>query len=92
MATETDTKDEKSAISDAFGKVLRELRMGAGLKQEDLALKAGFHRTYVNEIERGRRNVTLHVFVNLVHALGRDPSKVLKACLLLAKSPAASSS
>ncbi len=42
-----------------FGRRLKDLRLERGLSQEDLALRAGLHRTYVSSAERGERNVSL---------------------------------
>jgi len=42
-----------------FGHRLRELRLQAQLSQEELAFRAGLHRTYVSSVERGQRNVAL---------------------------------
>ena len=42
-----------------FGKKVREERLKKGLSQEDLASKAGVHRTYIGMIERGEKNITL---------------------------------
>lgn len=42
-----------------LGKKVREERHKQGLSQEDLAEKAGLHRTYIRMIERGEKNITL---------------------------------
>ncbi|MEM6319641.1 MAG: helix-turn-helix transcriptional regulator [Bacteroidota bacterium] len=42
-----------------FGKRVRDLRKENRLSQEELAHKAGFHRTYIGMIERAERNITL---------------------------------
>jgi transcriptional regulator with XRE-family HTH domain len=49
----------KSDIVEKFGRRVRELRMAQGLSQEDLAELCDLDRTYVNGIERGKRNVGL---------------------------------
>lgn len=68
-----------SAISKAFGKVLREHREAASLSQETLADASDVHRTYVSLIERGIRNPTLDVVFRLAHALSVQPSILVAA-------------
>lgn len=52
-----------------FADNLRELRNSRGLTQEELAEKAGLHRTYVGSVERGERNLTLESMRRLAEAL-----------------------
>lgn len=42
-----------------FGQRIRELRLAAEMSQEELADRAGLHRTYIGGIERGERNIGL---------------------------------
>jgi transcriptional regulator with XRE-family HTH domain len=42
-----------------FGERIRDLRKQKSISQEDLAFKAGVHRTYIGMIERGEKNITL---------------------------------
>ncbi|WP_277981874.1 helix-turn-helix domain-containing protein [Sphingomonas phyllosphaerae] len=44
---------------------LRRLRLEQGWSQEDYADRAGVHRTYVSDIERGARNPTITVVEKL---------------------------
>jgi transcriptional regulator with XRE-family HTH domain len=55
-----------------FGRRLRDLRKERGLSQEELAFRAGLHRTYVSSAERGERNVALINIERLATALGVD--------------------
>jgi transcriptional regulator with XRE-family HTH domain len=57
-------------IKARFGRRLRELRQARGLSQEELAFRAGLHRTYVSSAERGERNVSLVNLERLANALG----------------------
>ena len=52
------------------GQRLKELRKNLGLSQEALALKAEVDRTYVTDVENGRRNVSLEILERLIKALG----------------------
>jgi transcriptional regulator with XRE-family HTH domain len=46
-------------IKAKIGLRTKKLRLDAGLSQEDLALKAGIDRTYINSVENGKRNVSI---------------------------------
>jgi transcriptional regulator with XRE-family HTH domain len=59
-----------------FGLRVRELRLAAGLSQEQLAERAGLHRTYIGGIERGERNVAILNIVRLARALKVRPSEL----------------
>lgn len=43
----------------ALGKQIRHFRRGRALTQEELAIRAGVHPTYLAGIERGERNPAL---------------------------------
>jgi transcriptional regulator with XRE-family HTH domain len=57
-------------LLDAFGAAVRELRQRRGLSQEALARIAELERTYLTEVELGKRNVTLLNIGRLAVALG----------------------
>jgi transcriptional regulator with XRE-family HTH domain len=52
-----------------LGENVRTERVRQGLSQEELADKAGFHRTYIGMIERAERNITLRNLERLAEAL-----------------------
>jgi transcriptional regulator with XRE-family HTH domain len=52
-----------------FGERLRALRLGKGLTQEQLAVKAGVHSTYIGIIERGKQSVSLDIVERIAKAL-----------------------
>jgi len=64
---------DRSLAAAALGDRVRERRLVLGLSQETVGELAGMHWTFVGQVERGRRNVTLHNLVRLADALGVDP-------------------
>ena len=59
-----------ATVQKAFGNRLHELRQEQCLTQEELAHQAGLNRTYIGDIERGEKNITLGSMVKLAKALG----------------------
>ena len=55
-----------------FGARLRQLRTDKGLSQEQLMMNTGIHRTYISEVERGIRNISLLNIEKLANALQID--------------------
>lgn len=49
---------------------IREMRTHKNWSQEELAEKAGLHRTYIGAVERGERNITLRTLDRIADALG----------------------
>ncbi len=56
-------------IQSRFGTAVRARRKHLGISQEQLAERAGLHRTYVADVERGARNLSLASIEKLAHAL-----------------------
>ena len=52
-----------------FGDKVRKERLKRNLSQEELAARAGVHRTYVGMIERAEKNVTLESIEKIASAL-----------------------
>ncbi len=68
-------------VSDArkiFASRLRQIRRIKGLSQEELANRAGLHRTYVGSVERGERNISIDNMQCLANALEIDIIELLK--------------
>ena len=53
------------------------MREAKGWSQEEYADRAGIHRTYVSDIERGRRNPTVTVVEKLARPIGVEPGRLL---------------
>jgi len=61
-----------------FGQKVREERYRLGLSQEELAGRAGVHRTYVGMIERAEKNITLINIEKIAKALGLSLNEITK--------------
>jgi len=59
------------------GACIRKLRDERDWSQEELAERAGLHRTYVSAVERGVRNPTITVLGRLAAALEMSVSEML---------------
>jgi transcriptional regulator with XRE-family HTH domain len=62
----------------SLGNVIRRLRQSEKFSQEELAHRAGIHRTYVSQLERGLKSPTIAILFKLAHALGIKPSKIVQ--------------
>ncbi|MBD5266259.1 MAG: helix-turn-helix transcriptional regulator [Bacteroides sp.] len=56
-------------ILTSFGDIIRKYRKERGISQEELAFRAGLHRTYIGMIERGEKNITLTNIAKLASGL-----------------------
>src|SRR6187401_2484571 len=59
----------KSKLLRALGQAIHIGRTSLSLSQEELAQRAGLHRAYISEIERGERNPSLRTLGKLAEAL-----------------------
>src|SRR2546423_14425515 len=57
-------------IKSRFGTAIRTRRKRLGISQQELAGRAGLHRTYIADIERGARNLSLANIEKLAKGLG----------------------
>lgn len=63
-------------IKSLFGSTVRTIRVSMGISQEELAFLCGLHRTYISDIERGKRNVSLENIEKIAHALKVSPKEL----------------
>jgi len=52
-----------------MGQNLKKFRLATGLSQEKLAIKAGVHRNYMGQLERGEENVSLLTLLKITKVL-----------------------
>lgn len=64
-------------LCERFGANVRRLRKEAGFSQEAFADRAGLARSYMSEVEIGRRNPTLKVVERIAEALNVGPDTLL---------------
>ena len=65
-------------IRERFGFAVKQRREELSLTQEDLAHHAGIHRTYLSDIERGSRNLSLINIERIAAALALSISELFQ--------------
>jgi transcriptional regulator with XRE-family HTH domain len=68
-----------SMVNSAFGRALRDLRLGKGLSQERLAEQSGLHRTYISQLERGLKSPSLETIFAICKALSTSMSHLIRS-------------
>ena len=68
-------KEEKLRI------LLRDKRIEAGLRQEDLAKKLNAHQSFISKYESGERQLTFVETINICCVIGVDPKMLVTECL-----------
>jgi len=56
-------------IRSVFGKRIQRLRQARGISQEELGFISDLHRTYISDVERGARNISLDNISKIAMAL-----------------------
>lgn len=64
-------------LIEALGAVLQERRSKLNLSQSDLAEQSEFHRSYISDVERGARNISLRNLSRLAEALETQVSTLI---------------
>ena len=62
----------------AFGRAVRKFRLARGLSQEKLAELSEIHRTYIGDVERGKRNIALLNMIRIAAALNVSLSDLVE--------------
>lgn len=55
-----------------FGQAVRKIRRTQGISQEELAERCGLHRTYISDVELGKRNVSLENIERIAISLNKS--------------------
>lgn len=63
-------------IRSILGERIKFFRKKKGFSQEDLGFKSSLHRTYISEVERGRRNISILNIAKIAKALDIDIKKL----------------
>jgi two-component system response regulator len=69
MTKKAKARKVRSDAQVRLGAVVRACRHRLGLTQDELGSRSNLHRTYIADVERGARNVTLRSIINLAKAL-----------------------
>jgi transcriptional regulator with XRE-family HTH domain len=68
-------------LSDAtrlLGERVRTRRESLGLSQEALAALCDVHWTFLGQVERGQRNLSLHNMLKIANGLQVDPAELVR--------------
>jgi len=71
-------KEAPPILATTFGSRVRDLRKEKGWSIRVFAHKAGCHWSFVGQVERGERNVSLRTVVRFAYVLEVDPGDLLR--------------
>jgi len=71
-------KPPLSSATAEFGARVRAKREELGLSQEALADTCELHWTYIGQVERGQRNISLHNILRIAVAIQVDPGDLVR--------------
>lgn len=61
-----------------YGQAVRKIRLEQEMSQEELAGRCGLHRTYISDIELGKRNLSLENIERIAISLNKTLSEFFK--------------
>ncbi len=68
----------KTDLRVTFGQTVRKVRLSKDLSQEKFAGICDLHRTYISDVELGKRNVSLENIGKMANALDMKISKLFQ--------------
>jgi len=68
--SQNDPSLQSDQISRTFGEAVKRRRLELGVSQEELAELSDLHRTYISDVERAKRNITLKSAARIASSLG----------------------
>ena len=68
----------KEHILIRYGQAVRKVRLEQGISQGELADRCGLHRTYISDVELGKRNISLENIERIAISLNRTLSDFFK--------------
>ena len=66
------------SIESALGSVIRRIRKEMQLSQNDLALNSNLDRSYISQVESGKKNLTIVSLFNFANGLNVSPQRILR--------------
>ena len=71
-------KSQNTAVLSAFAAELKHRRAALGFNQEELAFRAGVHRSFIARVEVAETQPSLSVLFDIANALDCSPSDLVK--------------
>ena len=71
-------KETNNSARNILAKNMRLLRERQKLSQEELAYRAGLHRTYISSVERCQRNISIDAIEKIAKAFNIPLNKLLE--------------
>lgn len=68
----------ETCLEQPLGQTIRRLRERSGINKTRFCLMCGISRPYLNEIETGKANITIHVLARIAENLDTSASELLR--------------
>jgi transcriptional regulator with XRE-family HTH domain len=78
VSTKAPRAPKRRPIQEVFGTALRKRRMELGISQEQVAYDAGMSRSYIVEVEAGKRNIAATNMEKLADAVDKPLWELLR--------------